>query len=192
MMRNTMMCDERYRYSVRHALWYGRLGLWAALLLVAVGPGCGAGTRGPEPLANAVRLYNDGVRWERFDQAAQKRPFAQRDDFLDERDQVHEDLRIHDYEVVRVRYGPQRLRARVHVKYSWYLNSRGVVRETHAVQRWEQQESLWIVTGETRLRGAPMPGLPEPEDSEDSEDSVEEPAIDLPGEDSGALPAESP
>lgn len=182
-----MMRDDRYRVR-----------LWAGLLLVAVGAGCAAGTRSPEPLANAVRLYNDGVRWQRFEQAAQKRPQAQRDDFLDERDQVHEDLRIHDYEVVRVRYGPDRQQARVQVKYSWYLDSRGVVHETHAVQRWEHHDGLWIITGETRLRGTPMPGLAEPagagepDASDASGESGDEPASDRSGEDSGALPTGSP
>lgn len=191
-----MMRNDRYRVR-----------LWAGLLVVAVVAGCAAGTRSPEPLANAVRLYNDGVRWQRFEQAAQKRPPAQRDDFLDERDQVHEDLRIHDYEVVRVRYGPDRLQARVQVKYSWYLDSRGVVHETHAVQRWEHHDGLWTITGETRLRGTPMPGLAEPagageadasgepdesEEPDASGESGDEPASEQPGEDSGALPTGSP
>ena len=189
--------DDRHRCGVRLGLW------WAGLLLVAVG--CGAAAKNPEPLAHAVRLYNDSVRWQRFDQAAQRIPLAQRDYFLDQRDQVHEDLRIHNYEVVRVRYGPNRLQARVHVKYSWYLDSRGVVRETHAVQRWENHEGMWSVTGETRLRGTSMPGLPDPEEPDDAtdetsgeasgeepDDAAEEPASDLPDDDPGTLPAMSP
>jgi hypothetical protein len=137
-----------------------RLVLLALLVLAAMAAaGCGAAQREPEPLDQAVRVYNDGLRWERFDEAASRLPADRRDDFLDERDQLHDDLRISDYETIRVRFDGKQRRARVQVKYTWYLESRGVVHETHAVQTWHRGDEIWVMRGERHLRGETMPGL---------------------------------
>lgn len=134
--------------------------LLVLLVLAAMaGAGCGAAQREPEPLDQAVRVYNDGLRWERFDEAASRLPADRRDDFLDERDQLHDDLRISDYETIRVRFDGKQRRARVQVKYTWYLESRGVVHETHAVQTWHRGDEIWVMRGERHLRGETMPGL---------------------------------
>jgi hypothetical protein len=135
-----------------------------ALLVALAGfalaaPGCAATQRKAEPLADSVRTYNDGVRWQRFDEAATRLPPDLRDEFLDQRDQLHEDLRVSDYEIIRVRNDGKGRRARVQIKYTWYLESSGKVHETHAVQTWHQGEEIWILRGERFLRGEPMPGL---------------------------------
>jgi hypothetical protein len=137
----------------------GVAGLW----------GCGAAQREPEPLDEAVRLYNDGLRWQRFDEAASRLPADRRDDFLDQRDQLHDDLRISEYDVIRVRYDGKQRRAKVQVKYTWYLESRGVVHETHAVQTWHRGDEIWVLRSERHLRGEVMPGL-EGSDEETSPD----------------------
>jgi hypothetical protein len=134
--------------------------LLAALAGFALaGPGCAATQRKAEPLADSVRAYNDSLRWERFDEAATRLPADRRDDFLDQRDQLHEDLRVSDYEIIRVRNDDKGRRARVQIKYTWYLESRGKVHETHAVQTWHQGTEIWILRSERFLRGEPMPGL---------------------------------
>lgn len=137
------------------------------VFLFAVLSGCGA-QQSVEPLEPAVRLYGDGIRWQRFDDAASRLPPERRDDFLDQRDRLHDDLRVHDYEIIRVRFGPEGRRARVHVKYSWYLESRGVVHETHAIQRWHRPAEVWLMVGEEHLRGEPMPGIEDPEQKPDA------------------------
>jgi hypothetical protein len=130
-----------------------------ALAAFAASTGCGAAQREPEPLDQAVRVYNDGLRWQRFDDAASRLPSDRRDDFLDERDQLHDDLRISEYDVIRVRYDDKQRRAKVQVKYTWYLESRGVVHETHTVQTWHRGDEIWVMRGERYLRGEAMPGL---------------------------------
>ncbi len=150
--------------------------LWAGALACV---GCGAASKNVEPLDTSVTVYNEGVRWQRFQQAASRLPIEDRDDFLDRRDQLHEDLKIHHYEVIRVRYGPKQLRARVQVKYTWFLESRGVVHETHAVQRWQRDDSFWVMIGEHWLRGEPMPGVPDLEaDPDNDPDSDNDPDRD--------------
>lgn len=126
----------------------------AAALLGA----CGAPLQSAPPLMDAVRTYNDGVRWERFTAAAAVVPPRERDEFLDEREALAEDLRISDYEVVRVKDKGDDA-AEVQVKLTWYCDSVGTVRETWARQRWERQGKSWRITAEKHVRGDEMPGL---------------------------------
>jgi hypothetical protein len=132
------------------------------LLVLAVLAGCGAAPKRADDLMDAVRGYNEGVRWERFPIAAARVPPREREEFVDERDQIADDLRISDYEVMRVKGDGER-RASVDIKYTWYLDSAGVVHETRAIQRWERHGRAWLIVAERRLRGEPMPGLTEPE-----------------------------
>ncbi len=171
------------------------LALLIALAGIALaGPGCAATQRKAEPLDYSVRAYNDGVRWQRFDEAATRLPPDRRDDFLDQRDQLHEDLRVSDYEIIRVRHHSKGRQARVQIKYTWYLESNGKVHETHSVQTWHQGDTVWILRGERFLRGEPMPGLKggEPEPDAPAPDAPE-PGADpaLPGADPAPLEEEA-
>ena len=78
---------------------------------------CASAPRSGEDLFESVRTYHEGVRWERFPAAASRVPPAERDEFVEERDRLAEDLRISDYEVVRVAAKTDR-RAQVQVKYT--------------------------------------------------------------------------
>lgn len=132
--------------------------VWAALGVAAAvtAAGCAHVPRG-EGLMDAVRTYNDGVRWERFAAAAATVPPRERDSFLDEREALAEDLRITDYEVVRVNDRGEG--AEVQVKLVWYRDSEGTVHETWAAQTWERQGKAWRIVAERRVRGREMPGL---------------------------------
>ena len=134
-----------------------RSSLFAALLLYA----CGAAPRAGDTLTESVRSFNDGVRWERFSIAAVRVPPPERSQFVEDMDERAGDLKITDYEVVRVDERGAR-EARVQVKLSWYRTSEGTLRETHALQTWERRGKAWMMVAEARVRGAEMPGLPEP------------------------------
>jgi hypothetical protein len=114
-----------------------------------------------ETLTDSVRSYNEGIRWARFETAATHVPAGQRAQFVDDWDQRAKDLRITDFEVVKVVQKGDR-EARVEVKVEWYRDSEGTVRETRAMQTWERHGKLWLMVDEARVRGAEMPGLPEP------------------------------
>lgn len=132
------------------------------LSLILGSLGCGAPQVRPEhDLSESVRQYNDGVRWERFAVAASSIPPAQRGRFVDEMDERAGDVKITEYDVVRVD-APSDRAARVQIKLSWYKTSEGTVHETHALQTWERHGKAWLMVEEQRLRGAAMPGLPEP------------------------------
>lgn len=138
-----------------------RSALGVALAAVAMLIGCGARPRAQDTLAESVRWYHEGVRWERFASAAVRVPPAERSLFVEEMDARAADLKITDYDLVRVEArGPRE--ARVQVKLAWYRSSEGTLRETHALQTWERRGDTWLLVAESRLRGAQMPGLAEP------------------------------
>lgn len=170
-----MMTSSSMQRAPGLGSWHtSQLALLALLVLAAMAAaGCGAAQREPEPLDQAVRVYNDGLRWERFDEAASRLPADRRDDFLDERDQLHDDLRISDYETIRVRFDGKQRRARVQVKYTWYLESRGVGLVHHAVQTWHRGDEIWVMRGERHLRGETMPGLKGSEPEAESKPKAE-------------------
>jgi len=141
-----------------------------AILLVCL-VGCAAAQR-PEPIGDAVRSYNEGVRWERFAMAAVYLPPKDRGTFVDEADQRAKDLKITDYDIVKIEPKGER-EAKVQVKLSWYKDSEGLLHETHAIQTWERHGKGWLMVDESRLRGPEMPGLPEPLQT----DAVREPLM---------------
>jgi hypothetical protein len=132
-----------------------------AVLITVLLFGCAAAQLHSEnDLSESIRQFNDGVRWERFGVAASSIPPPQRAQFVDDMDERAGDLKITDYDVVKVDPRGER-EARVQVKLSWYKASEGTVHETHAMQTWERHGKMWWMVDETRLRGAEMPGLPE-------------------------------
>lgn len=133
--------------------WLFAVSAWIVL-------GCG-GPQTTDPLGDAVRSYNDGVRWGRYEVAANHIAPKERSQFVDDADERAKDLRITQYDVVRVERRGKRA-AEVHVKVEWYKESEGTLHETHAKQTWEKQGGAWLMVQEARLRGVEMPGLPEP------------------------------
>ncbi len=139
----------------------------SCLLVVSLLAACHSAKSG-ETLAESVRAYNESVRWQRYSNAAVHVPPAERSEFVDELDERSKDLRITDYEIVRVDQKNDKL-AKVQVKMSWYLDSEGTLKETNSVQTWERHGKSWWVIEEKRLRGKEMPGLredPSPEATE--------------------------
>ena len=131
-----------------------------ALILVLAAAGCGAVPKQPDTLGESIRSYNDGVRWGRLTVAAAKVPPRERAQFIDEMDERSEDVKITDYEILNVASSGARA-AKVRIKMSWYLASKGTVHETHAEQTWERSGKAWFMVQEERVRGAEMPGLAE-------------------------------
>jgi hypothetical protein len=124
--------------------------------------GCGmAQQRDGETLDETIRAYNESVRWERFEKAAILLPVRQRADAIDQWDERSHDLKITDWELVKVD-PPDHDDVHAHIKLSWYKPSEEVLRVTDEVQTWHKRGRAWELVEEARLRGPEMPGLPEP------------------------------
>lgn len=134
------------------------------ILLVVLLAACHAPKAG-ETLGESVRSYNDGIRWQRYDNAAVHVPPAERSQFIDDADERAKDIKITDYEIVKVDQKTDRI-AQVQIKLSWYSDSEGKLRETQAMQTWERHGKTWLVIEETRVKGTEMPGLREPPNAE--------------------------
>jgi hypothetical protein len=139
------------------------LALTVLVLFAAVA--CAPRAKGAEQLLDSVRTYHEGLRWQRIPVAASRVPADERAEFIAEWDQLGDDLRITDYEVITIADGERA--AVVEIKYSWYLDSEQVVHDTRVREEWEKQGEIWIRVSAHRLRGVEMPGIAEPLDAED-------------------------
>lgn len=128
------------------------------VLALLVTSACSAAQKDTETLSESIRVYNEGVRWQRYAVAATAIPPHQRAAFVDEMDERGNELKITDYEVVKVDAAGAKA-AKVQVKLSWYTDREGTLRETHALQSWERHGKEWWMVDAVRLRGAEMPGL---------------------------------
>lgn len=138
--------------------------------------GCGGAKRTPE-FMDEVRGYGEGIRWQRHGDAAARIAAPERAEFIAEREELEDDLRVGDWEIERVEWEVAGKRALVRVRWTWHLDSRGVVHKTVSSQEWELRGRQWVMVREQRERGEEMPGLAEPPEP--------------PGED-GGKPAASP
>ncbi|MBI4510933.1 MAG: hypothetical protein HY698_14970 [Deltaproteobacteria bacterium] len=141
-----------------------------ALFFVAMAAwSCATSTRHDQDLLGEVRGYVEGIRWRRYEDSAVRIPPKEREPFLDERELVDEDLRIDDYEIARVKLGRGGRSAVVQVKYTWHLDSAGVVHESTVEQSWKREELGWFLMTEHLKRGEPMPGVEEKDGDEAGE-----------------------
>jgi hypothetical protein len=134
-----------------------RTALCALLLLASVQLwGCGASVKRSEDLLYDVRTFQEGLRWRKYEMAADYVPAAVREKFLEAHDDVDDDLRIDDYELERVKVDDEKI-ALVRVKYTWHLDSVGSVHNTVVEQKWERQGKVWRITANAHKKGEEMP-----------------------------------
>ena len=137
-----------------------------AMSLVA----CGASAKNSADLLHDVRAYNEGVRWVKLPQAAVRIPPAEREAFLDEREQLEEELRIDDFEIMRLKTnGDKQDTADVRIKWTWHMDRQGIVRTTTSHQEWRRYGKRWLMLKEAYVRGDSMPGVPEEDEAEEGD-----------------------
>ncbi|HEY1557892.1 MAG TPA: hypothetical protein VGF94_23850 [Kofleriaceae bacterium] len=120
---------------------------------------------------DALRGYHEGMTWARFDVAATHVPPKERAQFVDDWDERSKDVKITEYDIVKVTQRGTH-EAKVEIKLEWYRESQGTVHETRVLETWELQGKLWLVVEEARVRGEPMPGLPEPAAKEQTSEGL--------------------
>jgi hypothetical protein len=134
-----------------------------SLAFVALAAGCMLdGYSAREKVATAAREYNDGVRWGRFEVAAEHVQPEKRRRFVERHKALEEELEIADYEMTGIELDGKKERATAHVEYTWTLKRVGLVEKTATEQVWELAGGRWIVASETRVRGKPLSLFDEP------------------------------
>src|SRR5262245_8868763 len=109
-----------------------------AVLLVSLIACASSSTRSAD-LLNDVRTFQEGLRWRKYEMAADYVPAAMRERFLDAHEEMDNELRVDDYEMQRVKVESGGNDAYVRVKYTWHRESVGTVHETVTEQHWELQ-----------------------------------------------------
>ena len=122
------------------------------VMLVCMAPAAAARQKDSETLAESIRSYNDGIRWQRYEMAASARAAAERAQFVDEWTSARRTSRSPTTRSSGSTRRPTR-RRRSRSRSSWYSDSEGILRETHAMQTWERHGKTWFMVEETRLRG---------------------------------------
>lgn len=139
---------------------------------MALAVGCGAGSKSTQDMMYDIRAYNEGLRWDKLPQSAIRIPPAERDAFLDEREQLQDELRIDDYDITRLKTeGESKERAKVQIKWTWHMDREGIVRTTTSEQHWKRHGGRWLMLQEFYLRGDEMPGIAEREIGTEATDS---------------------
>ena len=139
---------------------------------------CGGSAKRNDDMMYDIRAYNEGLRWDKLPQSAIRIPPAERDAFLDEREELQDELRIDDFDITRLKTeGETKDQANVQIKWVWHMDREGIVKETTSEQRWKRHGSRWLMLREIYLRGDEMPGLAEDdgEDEGEGEDPAAEP-----------------
>lgn len=129
----------------------------ALCLAVASSSGClGAMTSQKDDLQQAIREFNDGIRWGMAEKSASHLPVDKRLKFAEKWVSLEEELEVLDYEIQRVEWGSSRSAADVRVDVTWSMKRRGIVEKTTVAQHWEQTSGTWLVTTQKRLRGTAL------------------------------------
>jgi len=118
-----------------------------------------------EQVLTAAREYNDGVRWGKFEQAANHVPKDKRKKFFEKHKNLEEELDISDYEIGAVdvdKSDRKHIKVTTRVDYTWSLKREGLVQKTSTKQRWEEQNSEWVLVAEERVKGTPLTLFDEP------------------------------
>lgn len=118
-----------------------------------------------EQVLTAAREYNEGVRWGKFEQAANRVPKDRRKKFFEKHKTLEEELDISDYEIGAVdvdKSDKKHIKVTTRVDYTWSLKREGLVQKTSTKQRWEEQNGEWVLIAEERVKGAPLTLFDEP------------------------------
>src|SRR6185369_13180709 len=85
-------------------------------------------------VTEAARKYNEGVRWNRLQEAVVYLPKDEQHPFVDRMTELEDELEIADSEMVQLDVDKKRARATARMTYSWSLKRRGLVEKTNTEQ----------------------------------------------------------
>jgi hypothetical protein len=161
--------------------------IWILVALPMMLMACGGSAKRSHDLQYDVRAFNEGVRWVKLPQAAIRILPSQREAFLDKREALEEELRIDDFEIMRLKMeGKGQEFANVQIKWTWHMDRQGIVRKTTSRQKWRRYGSRWIMFSEVHVRGHEMPGIDPKKDSDEENEKSGEKSNDFDDAQEGA------
>ncbi len=135
-----------------------------AVSLAAATAGCmmTPAQRREETLVRESAMFNDDLRWSRFEQAARSLPADEAPLFLGRANSVVDELSFGDCDIQNVSFGTPSETATLVVKIDWYYKRDQIVKSTTLEQRWKMVEGRWTMIKQRRLRGDRFPLVTEP------------------------------
>lgn len=128
-------------------------GVSCCALIALVAGACSTGHR--MALIEALQEYNDGIRWQRLDEASSFVAPAQRTEFAARVERLG-DLRVTDYQVSAVKLRGDS-KAYVLVRIDWYSLRTGQAHQTLVQQTWDRKGERWEVADQRWVRGKSFP-----------------------------------
>jgi hypothetical protein len=134
-----------------------------ALLGLVLLAGClSAAQRREDDFMRDARMFNDDLRWARWDSMGASMPAEDRRLLLERVDLVGNDLVMCDYEVKSVHFDTGSSGASVTVAIEWYLKNDPSLRKATLEQKWESRNGRWMMTKQRRSHGDRFPLVTEP------------------------------
>ena len=128
-------------------------------LIVLLGLSCSASPyESPtQKLQDAVTRYNHSVRWRNFEVAAQFVPQDKRDDYLAERADDQDAIKVLEYKLDEVRYlGDEERRAEVVVTFTYHQRFSNIVERATFLQDWRYGIGrAWTIAGQKKIERKP-------------------------------------
>ncbi len=139
-----------------------RLELAIVLLIATAACVITPAQRREETLAREAHMFNDDLRWSRYEQAVRSLPPDEAPLFMGRVNAVGEELTWGDSDVVSITFGVPSETAVVVVKVDWYYRRDQIVKSTTLEQRWQFTDGRWSMIKQRRLRGDRFPLVTEP------------------------------
>lgn len=133
-----------------------------ALLGLALAGCFSAAQRREEDLMRDARIFNDDLRWARWESMGTSMPAEDKRLLLERVDLVANDLVMCDYEVKSVHFDTGSSGASVTVAIEWYLKNDPSLRKATLEQKWESRNGRWMMTKQRRSHGDRFPLVTEP------------------------------
>ncbi len=135
---------------------HARARRYLAFALLVASVGCATGDGMQTKLQDATGGYNRYLRWGDVDRAAEYLPAVSRHAFLEQHDDVRDELVIVDYEITRLQLDKARGTATSRAELTWHTERRLIVETTAVDQVWQWHEGGWVLVDERRANGTPL------------------------------------
>jgi len=145
----------------------GQLVRLASLLLVTLLLACSSMTESRDTdLRSVVKAFHHDLRWRYNRNAAASVDVRHSATFLDQLDDMKEDLNISEWEIRRVKLSVDGLRAEIRIRIKYFRMPSTVVKNEVIDQVWQQREKRWFLLSQ---KGGPFEFPPDEEpESEDA------------------------